>query len=277
MFAARASPVGVATRVSTQVKQRQQVDLIQLTDLHLSHDADATLGGVDAKANFVAILDYLTQHFIADKLVLTGDLSHDSAPQTLSWLADTLAHYGLSEGCHWLLGNHDDPTQTAQALVELNGAKEWVQKGWQVILLNTHSGAPHGWLARSELERLQRLTQGDAPILIMQHHHPRPIDAFIDKHRLENADELAACIRASGNVRLLAHGHVHQDLASDWLGLKVLACPATSVQFGRTADFSLTTEKPGFRWFKLAANGDYDTGVVRVANGQGADPRNLNY
>lgn len=261
----------------TLVDTRQQVDLIQLSDLHLSDDATATLGGVNAKANFIATLAYLQRHFVVEKLVLTGDLSHDNSPQTLAWLVAQLARYQLQEDCHWLLGNHDEPEQTAQALALLQAAKQWSQNGWQVMLLNTHSGEPHGWLARGELERLERVAELGEPVLVMQHHHPHPIGAFIDRHGLRNASDLGAVVARYRNIKVLAHGHVHQELSSSWHDLQVLACPATSVQFGRTAEFSMTEDKPGFRWFKLSANGHLDTAVVRVPSGAGADPEQLHY
>ncbi|HEX7764018.1 MAG TPA: 3',5'-cyclic-AMP phosphodiesterase, partial [Cellvibrio sp.] len=52
-------------------------------------------------------------------------------------------------------------------------------------------------------------------------------------------------------------------------GVSLLATPSTCVQFKPKCDnFTVDTQMPGYRWFDLRADGQFDTGVARVTNKQ---------
>lgn len=271
LLAARAVRFAVGLQLMSAAVQTP-VSIIQITDCHLSSDPEARLGGVDTKANLTCVLEHMARYFLPQSIILTGDLSHDTNPDTLTWLqAQCLQHFPGSNW-FWLPGNHDDPALLAQQFDQLNPLLEWQQNGWQVGLLNSHSGRPEGVLLNSELARIEALAQQGLPVALFVHHHPVKLGCFIDRHMLADADPLLQLLTQYPTIKLLAHGHTHQESRLQHAQAAILGCPATSVQFQPTApEFELAATKPGYRWLQLQQNGTFTSGVVRVVDGSVAD------
>jgi Icc protein len=61
-------------------------------------------------------------------------------------------------------------------------------------------------------------------------------------------------------------GHVHQEVDSEFQGLRLLSSPSTCIQFTPGADaFTLEASAPGYRWLELRDDGTLETGVRRTA------------
>lgn len=262
----------------TATADKTPVSIIQLSDCHLFHAAKARLAGVNTKANMRHVLQHIARYFLPESLILTGDLSHDGNPESLSWLQTECLQQLPGSQCFWLPGNHDDPALLTRQFSQLNSQRQWQQNGWQVGLLNSHSGRPEGLLAASELQRIEALAQQGLPVALFVHHHPLPVGSFIDRHMLQEAESLLRLVEQYPTIKLLAHGHTHQQSQLQHAQAVILGCPATSVQFQPQAlEFELAVAKPGYRWLQLQGDGSFTTGVVRVVDGAAADPQLADY
>ena len=66
-------------------------------------------------------------------------------------------------------------------------------------------------------------------------------------------------------VKAVLWGHVHQEFDQQAAGIRWLATPSTCIQFTpRSADFAVEEKAPGYRWLRLYADGQLETGVSRV-------------
>lgn len=251
--------------------------LVQLSDCHLT-PAEEQLAGVNTQANFLTVLAHAQHHCRADKYLLTGDLAHADAALSLAWLNHQVGQLDNAATWHFLPGNHDDKDLLRSQLGKLNPASEWQQNGWHVLLLDSTTAGPHGELSTMELERIQAVAEraDQQPVLLALHHHPVAVNGFIDEHGLKNQAALAELCQRYPNIKVILHGHVHQEVDVAWQGVRVLGCPATSVQFPvGAAEFSVSTELPGYRWINLLANGQIETGVVRVSGAMRGQPEQL--
>ena len=96
------------------------------------------------------------------------------------------------------------------------------------------------------------------------HHHPFPMNAYIDKHICENGDDVIAALKSDSSWRFLAHGHVHCERSLSLDKLQLFATPATSVQFGQSQEWQQINSGPAYRIFTLYASGQLETDVVSL-------------
>lgn len=249
--------------------------VVHLTDLHLYADGEQRLKGVQTLASFRAVQG-MARRMVPhpDLLLLGGDLAQDETAQSYRRLARELA--GWCATVRVTPGNHCDPPTMERALFPPLEIPPLAEEGgvrlgpWMVVPLNSHDGsvAPAGRLGAPLLERLERLLR-DPPaehLLLAMHHHPVTIDCpWMDAMMLEDADDFWHLVDASRAVRAVLFGHVHQEL-DRWRGaVRLLATPATSIQFlPRSRRFELDPRAPGFRLLTLHGDGTITTTVHRV-------------
>ena len=66
-------------------------------------------------------------------------------------------------------------------------------------------------------------------------------------------------------VKAILHGHIHQEVDSQWHNLRILATPSTCIQFKPNCDqFSLDYLPQGWREITLLADGSIETEVKRL-------------
>ena len=89
--------------------------ILQLTDLHLFTETEATLRGVPTRKSLVDVLQFIRGGIEAgeqdyDCLVITGDVAHDEQATTYAALSDLLSKMlgELGEQCLVIPGNHDN-------------------------------------------------------------------------------------------------------------------------------------------------------------------------
>lgn len=246
------------------------LNILQFTDTHIYADAARLFARINTRSSFVATVDKALHHIRdCDLILVTGDLAADCEAPAYAWLAEQLAAFSRPVYC--LPGNHDD---VAVMRSELVGAG-WVcggahtLGGWHMVLLDSCvPGAPHGHLARSEIERLQETLARNRslPTLISLHHHPVAIESqWMDTMRLRNAEEFWTVVDKYPQVRGVLWGHVHQNYDAYRNGVRLLATPSTCVQFAaRSNDFATDPLAAGFRRLQLSADGRITTDVVRV-------------
>lgn len=245
--------------------------LWQFTDTHLAADPGAELLGVNVRDSLRRVVAAAARDLPPPDLVLaTGDLVHDASAAGYAALAATLGVLPAPVYC--LPGNHDDPARlrTALAAGRVRHAGEWVQRGWQLILLDsTQPGRAAGRLAAAELARLRDLLRQrpDHHALVCLHHPPVAIGSpWMDAMGLENGDELIAELDAHPQVRGVVWGHIHQAFDAERNGVRLLGTPSTCVQFlPGAARCTPDPQPPGYRWLRLHADGRIDSAVRRVA------------
>jgi Icc protein len=200
-------------------------------------------------------------------VLVSGDLVQDPVPSAYDRLRDMLAGYPFRFYC--LPGNHDDTVLMRRVLTAPNlctaGTAELA--GWSLILLDSSvPGTAGGKLGGAERERLRReLATVEAPhVAVALHHHPVAVRSpWMDRMALADSAEFFDILVASGRVRAVIFGHVHQEVDLSRDGIRVLGSPSTCVQFlPQTPSMGLDGLAPAYRWLELAPTGRVETGVV---------------
>ena len=245
--------------------------LLQISDPHIFADPEGDLLGQRTRLTLEWVLDLATPHLdLADRVLLTGDLSQDASPASYRYLAGRCARLGLP--CHAIPGNHDVPAEMARSLV--GGPIDMPRRvdcgPWNLALLDSHlSGSEGGHLAAKQLGILEAAlaARPQAPALVVLHHQPLPLGSpWLDEMTLDNPDDFFAIIDRHPQVRAIVFGHVHQEYVGERRGVALLSAPSTCIQFlPGSLDFALDPATPGFRWLELHPDGRLATGVERIA------------
>jgi Icc protein len=242
--------------------------LVQLTDAHLFADIDARMLGADVRANLVNAVRQVGDDWGTPDLVLvTGDISHDGSTESYRHFAQTLAP--LTGTIRVIPGNHDDPDALRAVLSAWTATFTDIGQ-WRVITLDsTVRDNNAGRLSAAQWARFDAAlaSAGDRHILLALHHNLLPAEyGYDDKMMLMEAPAALLRLRASGRVRVVLWGHVHQEFDERIDGLRLLATPATSFQFAvRDGQHCVDNLPPGYRWLRLHDNGSIETGVTRLA------------
>lgn len=245
------------------------VHLVQLTDSHLFADAQATLLGMNTRESLQRVIDKVREEQPRiDAVLATGDLSQDGSEASYAYFRELTA--SLKAPSRWLAGNHDEPMPMEQAAQGTDVLEPIMDIGnWRILMLNSAiSGAVPGMLDASQLQLLEQSLQA-APQrhhLICFHHQPVAIGcAWMASIGLRNADALFALLKRYPQARGLLWGHIHQEWDQVRDGVRLLASPSTCIQFEPDSeDFKVGEQAPGYRWLRLHADGQIETGVSRV-------------
>lgn len=244
--------------------------LLQLTDSHLRAAADGTIKGWPTRESLVMALHAaLDGEAAPDAILATGDLSQDGTPASYAHVRDILGGLGVPVYC--LPGNHDHPETMAGALSEppFQYCGDHRLSNWRLVMLSTWDGDRGGGrLPETELERLEQVlnTAVEPHLLIVLHHHPVPMNSWLDKVGLDNADAFLAVADRCSRVRGILWGHVHQAHDSVRRNVRLLATPSTCFQFvpGATDSDVDAHTGPGWRWLELWPDGRIDTHVAHA-------------
>lgn len=248
--------------------------ILQITDCHLFADPQATLKGICTQERFRTVLRALREELKrADRLIITGDLTHDERQETYAALREQLADW--LPILRMVPGNHDDRLkmrETFPGVIEFAGERNVfaeVVGNWQLIGLDSQiPGSLAGKLDPAQLTWLdQKLAANSTkPAAIFLHHPPiRVGSAWLDKIGLEDSASLWEVLGRFPQVKLLCTGHVHQELAITHGSTLVLTTPSTGIQFRPQTETLVVDEvPPGFRILELEDNGEVRTTVVRV-------------
>lgn len=251
------------------------IKLLQITDTHLFAADEGSLLSVKTADSFSAVVNEVLRRKVGfDYILATGDISQDHSAESYQRFADGIAP--LQKDCYWLPGNHDYKPNMGSVLPSPQiQAAEHVLLGekWQLILLDSQVvGVPHGRLSDQQLTLLEeKLTEfPERHTLVLLHHHPLLVgSAWLDQHKLKDAEAFWQVVDRFDNVKGILCGHVHQDMNVIHKGIRVMATPSTCVQFKPNSDdFALDTTSPGWRELELHTNGDITTHVDRLPEGQ---------
>ena len=215
-----------------QFPARQHYRLAQITDCHLLANADGWYQQVQPAKH----LQQIVQQLLAEKpdaVLLTGDLTQDHSQASYQLLADIVSP--LACPVFVTPGNHDDPDSVSEMMQQapFRPERSLLLGPWLLALINTKSNTPAGCFTTTEQTWLQQqLQQQQAEaVWLFCHHHPRPLQSFIDKHGQQDAERLWQTIAADARIRGIAHGHAHYAYHTAFNTVQIVGCPASSVQF----------------------------------------------
>lgn len=203
----------------------------------------------------------------ADIAIVTGDTVQDDSAAAYGHFIDLLAPLGIPVHC--LPGNHDVRDLMRETLNEAPFHYcETVRSGnWLIVGLDSCvSGQAGGRISLEELERMDReIGESDATHVMVCLHHPPVLmgSRWLDSVGLDNRDDFLQRAGASGKVRLVIFGHVHQSYDADHYGIQVLGTPSTCRQFApKRASFAVDDEPPAYRRIQLRDDGNIEHELV---------------
>lgn len=253
---------------------RNGLDILQLSDMHLHATADSRMRGVKTYETFTSVVRQATRdaRWPPDAILVTGDIVQDESRAGYERFRSALEPLDVPVYC--LPGNHDDP---ALMETELNGGRFQLGgaarlDGWTLILLDTFlTGEDAGGLGEQRLAALESKLQAEPHqhVLICMHHQPIPMgSSWLDGVGLRDADRFLNVIDGHANVRGIVWGHVHQASDRSIGDVRFLSAPSTCSQFKpRSEFFALDDKPPGMRWLRLGADGSIETEVEWLAGG----------
>ena len=210
---------------------RPSSKVLVFTDIHI--DVDPRPDAPNPQDRLAAgIAHVMTHQSDADRVIITGDLTHKGDTASYEKLRDLLTP--LSMPVHLLIGNHDNRENFLQIFpdtpVDPNGFVQSVidTPDTRLILLDTLYGPPYdypeshaGKLCRKRLNWLENaLTESTKPCVILMHHPPMETGfAAMDPIMLRDSEAFYDVIERAGSVRHLICGHIHRTISGTHRGL----------------------------------------------------------
>jgi 3',5'-cyclic-AMP phosphodiesterase len=254
---------------SAEATAKDVIEILHITDCHLSADTSNELLGVNTLDSLDAVLaQAVADQINPDLIMVTGDLAQDGTEEAYRCLQDRLTDYHCPK--YWFAGNHDHRPSMQEAVGQGSELTKVVRIGrWQIIMLDSLvPGSVFGRLQQSELDVLEQTLKErpDLHTLVSLHHHPIDINsAWLDGIGLHNRDEFWQIIDRASNVKAVLWGHIHQDVDAMRGDVRLLASPSTCIQFKPGSDdFAIDNVAPGYRKLCLNADGELTTEVVRA-------------
>jgi len=242
--------------------------VLQITDCHLGSECHAELLGLDTDQSFYDVLQVARYDEAPDLVLVTGDISNDAGLGSYARFLTIMEQYFPNTPLAWLPGNHDDPNN--MIVVGKHPIEQKLVAGnWNMIFLDSRiPGQEGGRLGERELARLERELEAhpDLPAAIFLHHQPVPVGSkWIDQYVVLDADAFFAVTDRFPQVKMISWGHVHQDYRAQRNGVELIATPSTCIQFLPNSDeFKLDQTQPGYRFYELKPNGEFETRLERV-------------
>lgn len=210
------------------------------------------------------------QHWPADLVLATGDLTHDASVAAYQQFRDNLAT--LQAPICAIAGNHDVSALLHNTLnnAQITTRGSVIFGQWQIILLDSSIlDSEAGFLPETELQHLQQSLQQhpEHHALICLHHPPVAVECtWLDTMQLQNSEQFFNIIDQHPQVRGVLWGHIHQEYHQQRNRVQLIGSPSTCIQFKpRSPDFATDDKPPGYRWLALHVDGKIDTGVCRLS------------
>jgi Icc protein len=253
------------------------VNIVQLSDCHVTGEVGRTYRGSDPRASLEAIIDAVLD-WNPDLVLATGDFSEDASAASYAYLAEQFSR--LPMPVLGTPGNHDTaeglrvclPRSAVDELLTFPSADELSESAgddaWQLMLLGSAKpGEIGGRFEDRQLDEFEAaLGTGQGPVLVALHHQPWPVGSpWIDRYALAAPERFHAILAAHPRVRLVLWGHVHQavrlEVGEGQVGLGAPSTVSNSLP-GRPR-FTVDPAGPACRWLRLAENGSFATGLLR--------------
>ena len=240
--------------------------VLQITDLHLRAERQATLLGVDTAHSLRAVLQQALGEATPDAVLVTGDIAHDPVPAAYRKFVQIMDEF-VAVPYLCVAGNHD----VAPAMAELLEPSELTLPGWRIVALDSHvDDTPEADVSAADWNRVQAaLSVGDGRwVLVVTHHPPVPVGCpWLDKDRIKNGGELLESLSEHSSAKGMVFGHAHQVVETEYRSIPLLGTPSTCFQFApRSAEFAIDGQMPGYRWLTLGPDGQLASRVRRLVD-----------
>jgi 3',5'-cyclic-AMP phosphodiesterase len=217
------------------------VKLVHITDIHLTAE-EGPLHGLDPQANFKACLEHVATHNAdADRIVITGDLTHWGEAEAYEKLKGFLVD--VATPIRLLIGNHDNRATFLSVFPDHprdpNGFIQYSDKtpAGRFVFLDTNEPETHAghlgpqrrdWLA-AELDAARGANEN---VYLFMHHNPRDVLVNAsDKLALRDQAEFRALLLEHGDtVRYVFFGHCHYPLSGTIAGIPFASLRGTNHQ-----------------------------------------------
>ncbi|MFN9719230.1 MAG: metallophosphoesterase family protein [Planctomycetota bacterium] len=248
--------------------------ILQLTDLHVFHDAMTTLKGVPTRELLRDVVNFIAasgQTF--DAVIVTGDHTHDELPESYQAVRQLLLP--RVDRVFLVPGNNDERnfmrtvfgdriTGPNDELIQFSfGAGSWLCIG-----LDTHvPGAVAGRIDSAQIDWARDLVgRSSASQVALFFHHPPVLmnSDWMDAIGLEGRDLLMRWFQSDSRVRLVCCGHVHHEFQHRLGQVDILTTPSTGIQFAPEGSTpNMVAGPPGYRVIDLLDDG-FSTRVIRL-------------
>ncbi|XPF93748.1 metallophosphoesterase [Colwellia sp. RE-S-Sl-9] len=252
---------------------KHALKVAQISDTHLFADKNTLHCGANVYQHLVHVLTHIQGVEKPDVIVFTGDLTQDHTDASYQQFVEIFQQLDIQIPVHFIAGNHDEHRQLEQYLTNksFNSSKIITHNAWQILLINSKSETPSGYVSEGTLNELSKNIDPEKKQLVFMHHHPLDVGYFIDKHGLKNKTEFWNAIQQFPSIQAIACGHVHNDLSiqpeQSGYNIPLYTCPATSIQFDQTANTSACNgQGAGYRIFELSNDGTYTTCTYFVSD-----------
>lgn len=265
------------------LENTQPLRFLHISDTHInpnrnyikSYASYTPIRGVEAMVREINALS-----FVPDFILHTGDVAFDPAPDIYVAVKDALAD--LPAPIHYLVGNHDDSVAFQRDLIGRDAAEitdyyyyDFEVQGVQVVCLDSNGPhdpqKPSGAIVQAQLDWLEAICTSDdpRPLVIATHHNVLPayvpwLDSWM---RTENGEALHAVIKqASGRLRAVFHGHIHQNIQIIRDGVTYISAGSTWCQFKSQPDPSnehLIHDRQTLPSFNMVTMTPHTTSVIR--------------
>lgn len=233
--------------------------ILVFTDIHFLAGG-GTIIGLDPIERFKSGLAHaLHHHGDAERIIITGDLTHHGHPDEFACLRAALADCPLPVDL--MLGNHDRRETfraafPATPVTQAGFVQNHIDTGaYRLILLDTldeEADIEHsGLLCAHRLDWMDRAIAdaGERRVIVFTHHPPIVTGfAGMDRIGLKNRAEFAERLSAHGNVCQIISGHVHRTISGSTAGIPTMIFKSTCHQMPMVlgADSSsLSIDEPG--------------------------------
>ena len=246
------------------------MEIIQITDLHISCDMDFEKNNCRPYHKLKQTLDAIASNHRHDLyLVITGDLSGDDSVESYNHIKSLLKAYAFNVSL--LPGNHDNP-ELMESICDNQisfSVPDQLNKDYAFFNFNTQvEGKVKGCIKKSQIDDFNNKLRNHVKNIILFTHHPiTEIESkWIDKHVAYNSNLLIDLMHSYNNLQFnVFSGHVHQEFFKEIKNVRLFTTPSTCYQFKPHSDEYCIDEKlsNGYRVISLHDN-TVSSHVVRL-------------
>lgn len=234
--------------------------IIHISDIHVNPNP---ILGFDPVANLKACLDHVAEFQAdADRIVITGDLTHYGQTESYELLKSILAASPLQGRLspRLMVGNHDNREHFASVFEgtgrDENGFVQWTEEteaGLFIYIDTAKTGVPEGHYCEARQAWLtgvlEQARDAGQPAWLFMHHNPIAVQvANADAIGLVQEAEFQAILRQyRDTLRHIFFGHCHFTLSGQVCGIPFSAPRSTNHVCW--PDFSGIVERMGYGAF----------------------------
>lgn len=258
----------------------EPLNVLHLTDCHLLTDEQGVFAGIAPDAYLVQILEQAQQQQKQlpkgefDYLLCTGDVVHDSGQEqqaivnTYIRFAQLIRKYFPTIPVGVVPGNHDHYAamqvltnynlslvgEDQVSLINLNAQ-------WHLLLCDSKlEDRVGGSLVAEQRQKIKHYCQvfPQVSFVLAMHHNPCFTHCqWLDFYPFVGIKEFWQEVgKDTPNLKVITHGHIHQQSSTLKYHTQIYAAPATSIQFKpHSVDFAIDLIAPGYGILTLDADG----------------------